>query len=108
MYKRAYRLCLLLVVLLGSATVETRGQTLESQTSHETVQGIRFTGKVVDTDGEPVPGAGVVCNEKNSVGTTADLDGATSPCMSASTEDTAWDLNLSESSTATEPVILLK
>lgn len=75
MYKRAYTLCLLLVVLLGSATVETRGQTLESQTSHETVQGIRFTGKVVDTDGEPVPGAGVVCNEKNSVGTTADLDG---------------------------------
>ena len=74
MYKRAYRLCLLLVVLLGSATVETRGQTLD-QTSHETVQGIRFTGKVVDTDGEPVPGAGVVCNEKNSVGTTADLDG---------------------------------
>lgn len=64
MYKRAYTLCLLLVVLLGSATVETRGQTLESQTSHETVQGIRFTGKVVDTDGEPVPGAGVVCNEK--------------------------------------------
>lgn len=75
MYKRAYTLCLLLVVLLGSATVETRGQTLESQTSHETVKGIRFTGKVVDTDGEPVPGAGVVCNEKNSVGTTADLDG---------------------------------
>ena len=76
MYKRAYTLCLLfVVVLLGSATVETRGQTLESQTSHETVQGIRFTGKVVDTDGEPVPGAGVVCNEKNSVGTTADLDG---------------------------------
>ncbi len=38
-------------------------------------QTIRFSGQVVDSDGAPVIGAGIVCAEKNSVGTTADLDG---------------------------------
>lgn len=38
-------------------------------------QGIHFSGQVVDTDGSPVIGAGLVCAEKISVGTTADLDG---------------------------------
>lgn len=38
-------------------------------------QGIRFTGQVIDSDGAAVIGAGLVCAEKISVGTTADLDG---------------------------------
>ena len=38
-------------------------------------QGLKFSGKVIDGDGAPVIGAGVVCVEKTSVGTTTDLDG---------------------------------
>lgn len=38
-------------------------------------QGFKFSGQVVDSDGVPVTGAGVVCLEKNTIGTTADLDG---------------------------------
>ena len=34
-----------------------------------------FSGIVIDSDGEPVIGAGIVCNEKTSAGTTTDLDG---------------------------------
>ena len=38
-------------------------------------QSIRFSGQVTDTDGAPVIGAGLVCIEKNTAGTTTDLDG---------------------------------
>lgn len=38
-------------------------------------QSIRFSGRVTDTDGAPVIGAGLVCIEKNTAGTTTDLDG---------------------------------
>ena len=38
-------------------------------------QSIRFSGQVTDTDGTPVIGAGLVCLEKNTAGTTTDLDG---------------------------------
>lgn len=34
-----------------------------------------FEGKVIDTDGQPVIGAGIVCKEKSNIGTIADLDG---------------------------------
>ena len=34
-----------------------------------------FSGQVTDTDGAPVIGAGLVCIEKNTAGTTTDLDG---------------------------------
>ena len=34
-----------------------------------------FSGIVIDSDGEAVIGAGIVCNEKTSAGTTTDLDG---------------------------------
>lgn len=40
-----------------------------------TAQSIRFSGRVTDTDGAPVIGAGLVCIEKNTAGTTTDLDG---------------------------------
>ena len=36
---------------------------------------MRFSGQVTDTDGAPVIGAGLVCIEKNTAGTTTDLDG---------------------------------
>lgn len=38
-------------------------------------QNMRFSGRVTDTDGAPVIGAGLVCIEKNTAGTTTDLDG---------------------------------
>ena len=38
-------------------------------------QSMRFSGQVTDTDGAPVIGAGLVCIEKNTAGTTSDLDG---------------------------------
>lgn len=38
-------------------------------------QSMRFSGRVADTDGAPVIGAGLVCIEKNTAGTTTDLDG---------------------------------
>lgn len=38
-------------------------------------QSMRFSGLVTDTDGAPVIGAGLVCIEKNTAGTTTDLDG---------------------------------
>jgi TonB-dependent starch-binding outer membrane protein SusC len=38
-------------------------------------QGILLTGRVVDTDGEPVIGAGIVSADKKSVGTTSDIGG---------------------------------
>ena len=38
-------------------------------------QGRRFSGTVTDPDGQGVIAAGVICKEKPSVGTTADLDG---------------------------------
>lgn len=38
-------------------------------------QSRRFEGKVLDPDGQPVIGAGLICKEKNTVGTVADLDG---------------------------------
>lgn len=38
-------------------------------------QSMRFSGQVTDTDGAPVIGAGLVCIEKNTAGTTTDLDG---------------------------------
>lgn len=40
-----------------------------------TARSIRFSGRVTDTDGAPVIGAGLVCIEKNTAGTTTDLDG---------------------------------
>lgn len=40
-----------------------------------TAQSMRFSGRVTDTDGSPVIGAGLVCIEKNTAGTTTDLDG---------------------------------
>ena len=40
-----------------------------------TAQSMRFSGQVTDTDGVPVIGAGLVCIEKNTAGTTTDLDG---------------------------------
>lgn len=40
-----------------------------------TAQNMRFSGRVTDTDGAPVIGAGLVCIEKNTAGTTTDLDG---------------------------------
>lgn len=38
-------------------------------------QNMRFSGRVTDTDGAPVIGAGLICIEKNTAGTTTDLDG---------------------------------
>ena len=38
-------------------------------------QSRQFEGKVLDSDGQPVIGAGLVCKEKSTVGTVADLDG---------------------------------
>lgn len=38
-------------------------------------QSMRFSGRVTDTDGAPVIGAGLVCIEKNTAGTTTDMDG---------------------------------
>ena len=38
-------------------------------------QSMRFSGRITDTDGAPVIGAGLVCIEKNTAGTTTDLDG---------------------------------
>lgn len=38
-------------------------------------QSMRLSGQVTDTDGAPVIGAGLVCIEKNTAGTTTDLDG---------------------------------
>ena len=38
-------------------------------------QSMRFSGRVTDTDGAPVIEAGLVCIEKNTAGTTTDLDG---------------------------------
>lgn len=38
-------------------------------------QSMRFSGRVTDRDGAPVIGAGLVCIEKNTAGTTTDLDG---------------------------------
>lgn len=38
-------------------------------------QSMRFSGRVTDTDGAPVIGAGLVCIEKNTAGTTTDLGG---------------------------------
>ena len=38
-------------------------------------QSMRFSGQVTDTDGAPVIEAGLVCIEKNTAGTTTDLDG---------------------------------
>ncbi len=38
-------------------------------------QSMRFSGQATDTDGAPVIGAGLVCIEKNTAGTTTDLDG---------------------------------
>lgn len=38
-------------------------------------QNFKFSGRVLDTDGSPVIGAGLVCIEKNTAGTTTDLDG---------------------------------
>ena len=38
-------------------------------------QNFKFSGRVLDTDGAPVIGAGLVCIEKNTAGTTTDLDG---------------------------------
>ncbi len=40
-----------------------------------TAQNLRFSGRVTDTDGAPVIGAGLICIEKNTAGTTTDLDG---------------------------------
>lgn len=40
-----------------------------------TAQNMRFSGRVTDTDGAPVIGAGLICIEKNTAGTTTDLDG---------------------------------
>lgn len=40
-----------------------------------TAQSMRFSGRVTDTDGAPVIGAGLICIEKNTAGTTTDLDG---------------------------------
>lgn len=38
-------------------------------------QNFKFSGRVLDTDGSPVIGAGLVCIEKNTAGTTTDMDG---------------------------------
>lgn len=40
-----------------------------------TAQSARFSGIIIDKDGSPVIGAGIVCNEKTSSGTTTDFDG---------------------------------
>ena len=48
-----------------------------------TAQSMRFTGRVTDTDGAPVIGAGLVCIEKNTAGTTTDLDGNFSITLTA-------------------------
>ena len=40
-----------------------------------TAQNMRFSGRVTDTGGAPVIGAGLICIEKNTAGTTTDLDG---------------------------------
>ena len=38
-------------------------------------QSVLLTGKVVDTDGAPVIGAGIISMQKKTTGTTSDLDG---------------------------------
>lgn len=59
MRKTAFSICLLFLLSLTTLYA----------------QGFKFSGQVVDSDGVPVTGAGVVCLEKNTIGTTADLDG---------------------------------
>lgn len=49
-------------------------------------QGVTLTGKVTDTDGAPVIGAGVVSMQKTSSGTTTDLDGRFRFSLPAGTE----------------------
>lgn len=49
-------------------------------------QSMRFSGRVTDTDGAPVIGAGLVCIEKNAAGTTTDLDGNFSITLPAGAE----------------------
>lgn len=49
-------------------------------------QGVTLTGKVTDTDGAPVIGAGGVSMQKTSSGTTTDLDGRFRFSLPAETE----------------------
>lgn len=66
------------------AVVETYGQSYTEKSSRAAAQGIKFSGKVIDSDGAPVIGAGIVCAEKNSLGTTTDIDGNFSMTLPAS------------------------
>ncbi len=52
--------------------------------SEQIAHGIKLTGKVIDTEGAPVIGAGIVCVEKNTAGTTTDIDGNFSISLPAS------------------------
>ena len=83
MNKRAYILCLLIIMLQVLAVVETYGQSYTEKSSRA-AQGIKFSGKIIDSDGAPVIGAGIVCVEKNTSGTTTDLDGNFSMTLPAS------------------------
>lgn len=75
MIERTYiLLCFLALWSGGPAAVHLYGQ--QTAGRHAPVQeGILLSGKIKDTDGAPVIGAGVVCNEKKSIGTTSDMDG---------------------------------
>ena len=75
MNKRAYILCFIALWLAGQAAIELHGQVRAGQSAQAARQGLILNGKVIDSDGAPVIGAGIVCNEKNNIGTTADIDG---------------------------------
>lgn len=49
-------------------------------------QSVLLTGKVVDTDGAPVIGAGIISMQNKAAGTTTDLDGKFSFKVPAGTE----------------------
>ena len=84
MNKRAYTLCLLIMMVQVLAVIETYGQSYTEKSSRAAPQGIKLSGKIIDSDGAPVIGAGIVCVEKNTLGTTTDIDGNFSMTLPAS------------------------
>ena len=60
MNKRAYTLCLLIMMVQVLAVIETYGQSYTEKSSRAAPQGIKLSGKIIDSDGAPVIGAGIV------------------------------------------------
>lgn len=67
---------------------DSPGALLDSRQIHQggVTQGTILSGKVVDTDGAPVIGAGIISMQNKAAGTTTDLDGKFSFKVPAGTE----------------------